>query len=112
MEKVICCNVCGSDVSDEGYVGGGYDCRQCNAILSEDQVVELEIDADRDENFHVHVREAWEAIEEEMFYYEWGNEPAGMVSLGTYVNDVFKSLGHIHKDEVIRRKIPFRNPHS
>lgn len=46
------------------------------------------------------------------FYYEWGNEPAGYVSTGAYVDGVFKSTGWRIKAEITRTGLPYHNPHS
>lgn len=47
-----------------------------------------------------------------MFYYEWGNEPTGMVSTGVYIGDVFHSTGLMEKIKALAANIEFHNPHS
>ena len=46
------------------------------------------------------------------FYYEWGDEPAGHVSTGCYVNDVLKNTGTVPRTYAVEKGLEFHNPHS
>lgn len=46
------------------------------------------------------------------FYYEWGNEPTGYVSVGLYIDDEFYSCGQVLKTEVIEAGLPYHSPHN
>lgn len=46
------------------------------------------------------------------FYYEWGNEPAGYVSTGCYIDEVFLSCSQMLKTNAINIGLRFHNPFS
>ena len=46
------------------------------------------------------------------FYYEWGTEPAGFVTTGLYVDDVWKGTGLMKKEEAITKGLKYNCPHS
>ncbi len=45
------------------------------------------------------------------FYYEWGNEPAGCVSIGMYdKNEIYQSLGYAKKEDAKKYNLPYNCP--
>ena len=48
----------------------------------------------------------------DLYYYEWGNEASGHVSLGAYQNDVARNLGTTLKTVVTKFNIQFNNPNA
>lgn len=44
-------------------------------------------------------------------WYQWGDEPAGYVSIGAYMDGVWHGMGWIKKDEAINAGLTFHNPH-
>lgn len=46
------------------------------------------------------------------FYYEWGNEPFGYVTIGMYVDDIFINCGQIKKSEALENGLVWFNPHA
>lgn len=48
---------------------------------------------------------------EPQFYYQWGDEKPGCVSVGAYVNDVYVYIGQMTWEEKRERDLPFHCPH-
>lgn len=48
----------------------------------------------------------------DLYYYEWGNETSGHVSLGVYQNDVARNLGTTIQSCVTKLNIQFNNPNA
>jgi len=46
------------------------------------------------------------------YYYEWGSEPAGFVSTGLYLDNVWYDTGEIRKDEAIKAGLKFHCPYN
>ena len=54
----------------------------------------------------------FEGKAKDLYYYEWGNEPKGAATLGTYDGSFTKDLGPTYKQSINQYKIPFNNPNA
>ena len=48
----------------------------------------------------------------DLYYYEWGNEGNGHVSLGAYQNALARNLGTTLRTAITQFNIQFNNPHA
>lgn len=46
------------------------------------------------------------------FFFEWGNEKPGYVSVGHYVNDEYRSLGQMKKEDAVKEGLQHHCPFS